>query len=424
MTFSTAISGINAANADLGVISNNIANASTTGFKSSRAEFADVYASSLLGAGANAIGKGVSLASVTQEFAQGNITFTNNSLDLAINGAGFFSLSVDGAIEYSRAGSFQVDREGFLVTNQGARLQGFQVDSLGDITGQLGDLQIDRSLIDPNETSIVELTTNLDSREVSPGTGFAAGGPYDAFAAPPTAPNPIDFNSTTSTTIYDSLGNPHVLSLYYVKTATSNEWEVYSLIDGQSQNAGAPVLLEFTSDGQFDPVSATDIAITGWVPIDGAGVPNGAATQDFNIDLVQTTQFGADFAVSSVIQDGFSAGQLRGLEIDETGVAFARYTNGESRALGQVALASFNNQNGLQPIGDTNWVETFASGSPNVGEPGTSGLGAIQSAALEDSNVEITQALVDLIIAQRNFQANAQVIQSNDAITQTVINLR
>jgi flagellar hook protein FlgE len=146
--------------------------------------------------------------------------------------------------------------------------------------------------------------------------------------------------------------------------------------------------------------------------------------QDFTVDLQQTTQFGTEFAVSSVIQDGFAAGQLRGLEIDESGVAFARYTNGESRALGQIALASFNNQNGLQPVGDTNWVETFSSGSPNVSEPGTSGLGVVQSAALEDSNVEITQELVDLIVAQRNFQANAQVIQSEDAITQTVINLR
>lgn len=424
MSFTTAISGINAATADLGVISNNIANASTTGFKTSRAEFADVYAASLLGAGSNAIGKGVSLASVTQEFSQGNISFTNNSLDLAINGNGFFTLSVGGAVEYTRAGNFQVDSDGYLVTNQGARLQAFQVDTVGDITGELGDLRIDRSLIDPNDTSSVEFTTNLDSREVSPGTGFATSGPYDAFASPATTPNPVDFNSTTSTTIYDSLGNPHVLSLYYVKTAVSNEWEVYSLIDGQTQNGGTPVTLEFTSDGQFDPASATDIDITGWVPVDASGVANGAATQDFNIDLVQTTQFGADFAVSSIIQDGYSAGQLRGLEIDETGVAFARYTNGESRALGQIALASFNNQNGLQPIGDTNWVETFSSGSPNVGEPGTSGLGAIQSAALEESNVEITQALVDLIIAQRNFQANAQVIQSNDAITQTVINLR
>lgn len=425
MSFSTAISGINAATADLGVISNNIANASTTGFKSSRAEFADVYATSLLGAGSNAIGKGVSLSSVTQEFGQGNVSFTNNSLDLAINGGGFFQLSQDGAIEYTRAGNFQVDREGYLVSSQNARLQGFQVnENTGDVTGQLGDIRIDTALIDPNATASVEFTSNLDSRDVSPGTGFATGGPYDAFGAPPSSPNPADYNATTSTTIYDSLGNPHVLSLYYVKTATGNEWEVYSLIDGQSQNAGAAVTLEFTSNGQFDPASATDVAIAGWTPVDSNGTANGAAAQALTVDLQATTQFGTPFAVSSVVQDGFSAGQLRGLEIDETGVAFARYTNGESRALGQIALASFNNQNGLQPVGDTNWVETFASGAPNVGEPGTSGLGAVQSAALEDSNVEITAELVALIVAQRNFQANAQVIQSNDAITQTIINLR
>ncbi|MEM6300747.1 MAG: flagellar hook protein FlgE [Cyanobacteria bacterium P01_F01_bin.33] len=424
MTFSTAISGINAANSDLGVISNNIANASTTGFKASRAEFADVYASSLLGAGGNAIGLGVTLANVTQEFGQGNINFTNNSLDLAINGGGFFQLSNDGALEYTRAGAFQVDNEGFVVSNQGLRLQAFQVDPNGDITGQVGDLQIDTSLLDPNPSGTVSLTSNLDSREVTLGTGFATNGPYDAFAVPPTIPNPADFNATTSTTIFDSLGNPHVLSLYYVKTATANTWEVYSLIDGQSQNGGAPETLTFTSNGQFDPGSATSVTIAGYAPVDAIGNANGAAAQTFEVDLTSTTQFGTPFAVSSIIQDGFAAGQLRGLEIDESGVTFARYTNGESRALGQIALAGFNNQNGLQPLGDTNWVETFSSGPPNVSEAGTSGLGAIQSAALEDSNVEITEQLVDLIIAQRNFQANAQVIQAADATTQTVINLR
>ncbi|MFK7828971.1 MAG: flagellar hook protein FlgE [Congregibacter sp.] len=424
MTFSTAISGINAANSELGVISNNIANASTTGFKTSRAEFADVYAGSLLGAGSNAVGLGVTLAGVAQEFGQGNINFTNNSLDLAINGGGFFQLSRDGALEYTRSGSFQVDREGFIVSNQGLKLQGFQVDRGGDVTGQIGDVRIDTSLIDPRQTSNVEFTTNLDSRDIDLGTGFADNGPYDSFAIPATAPSPSDFNATTSTTLYDSLGNQHVLSLYYVKTDTPNTWEVYSLIDGQSQNGGAPTQLEFTSNGQFDPASATVMDIVGWVPVDAAGAVNGSATQDMAVDVSATTQFGTPFAVSSIVQDGFAAGQLRGLEIDESGIAFARYTNGESRALGQVALANFNNQNGLQAIGDTNWVETFASGSPNVGQPGTSGLGVVQSAALEDSNVEITEQLVDLIIAQRNFQANAQVIQSADAITQTVINLR
>ncbi len=421
MAFDTAISGINAATADLNVISNNIANASTVGFKTSRAEFADVFATSLLGAGGNAIGKGVTLAAVTQEFGQGNISFTNNALDLAISGGGFFQLSVDGALQYTRAGNFQVDREGFLVSNSGYRLQGFQVNGVGDVTGQLGDIRIDTSLLDPNPTGLVDLTSNLDSREVPPTVPF--GGPFDAFAATPTAPDPSSFNATTSTTVYDGLGNPHVLSLYFVKTATPNEWEVHSLIDGVTTSG--PDTLTFQSNGQFDPLTLpVEISITGWQPLNAAGTGTGAGTQDLTLSLSDTTQFGTAFAVSSIVQDGFGAGQLRGLEIDSSGIAFARFTNGESRALAQIALANFNNPNGLQPIGDTNWVETFASGSANVGAPGTSGLGVVQSAALEESNVEITAQLVDLIVAQRNFQANAQVIQAEDAVTQTVINLR
>ena len=421
MAFDTAISGINAASADLNVISNNIANASTVGYKTSRAEFADVFATSLLGAGGNAIGKGVSLSAVTQEFGQGNISFTDNALDLAISGGGFFQLSVDGALQYTRAGNFKVDREGFVVSNAGSRVQGFQVNAVGDVTGQLGDIQIDTSLLDPNPTGLVDLTSNLDSREVQPTVPF--GGPYDAFALPPTSPDPSSFNATTSTTVYDGLGNPHVLSLYFVKTATPNQWEVHSLVDGVTTSG--PDTLTFQSNGQFDPLTLpVEVNITGWQPLNAAGVGTGADPQDITVSLSDTTQFGTPFAVSSVIQDGFAAGQLRGLEIDSTGIAFARFTNGESRALAQIALANFNNPNGLQPIGDTNWVETFASGPSNVGAPGTSGLGVIQSAALEESNVEITAQLVDLIIAQRNFQANAQVIQAEDAVTQTVINLR
>lgn len=421
MAFDTAISGVNAATADLNVISNNIANASTTGFKSSRAEFADVYATSLLGAGTNAIGKGVRLADVTQEFGQGDISFTNNSLDLAINGNGFFQVTEDGAAQYTRAGAFQINNQGLIVTNQGSRLQGFQVNNQGDVTGQLGDIRVDTSLIDPNATALVDFTPNLDSRDSPPVTPF--GGPFDAFAVPPTSPDPESFNATTSTTIYDGLGNPHELSLYFVKTATENEWEVHSLVDGVT--VAGPDTLTFQSNGQFDPATLpVEVNITGWQPLNADGLPTGADPQDVTVSLNDATQFGAEFAVSSVSQDGFSAGQLRGLEIDESGIAFARFTNGESRALAQIALANFNNSNGLQPIGDTNWVETFASGPANVAAPGTSGLGLVQSAALEESNVEITAQLVELIVAQRNFQANAQVIQSEDAITQTVINLR
>ncbi|MFT4518784.1 MAG: flagellar hook protein FlgE [Halioglobus sp.] len=421
MAFDTAVSGINAATADLGVIGNNIANSSTTGFKASRAEFSDVYATSLLGAGGNAIGKGVSLAGVTQEFTQGNISFTNNALDLAINGNGFFLLSDDGASLYTRAGNFQVDREGFLVTNQGHKLQAFEVGPTGEANGQAGDLQLDTSLVDPNKTALVELTANLDSREVTPTVPF--GGPFDAFAPVPTSPDPDSYNATTTVTVYDEQGNAHSMSSYFVKTANPNEWDVHTLIDGVTTSG--PDTISFQSNGKFDPASLPiDISVTGWNPLNDVGATTGASAQDFTISMSQFTQFGAEFAVSSAVQDGYTTGQLFGLEIDDSGVVFARYTNGQARALGQIAIAGFANPNGLQPLGDTSWAETFSSGAATLGAPGSSGLGVLQSGALEGSNVDITAQLVNMIVAQRNFQANAQVIQTEDTITQTVINLR
>lgn len=421
MAFETAVSGINAATADLGVIGNNIANSSTTGFKNSRAEFADVYATSLLGAGSNAIGKGVSLSAVTQEFTQGNISFTNNALDLAINGNGFFLLSDDGAALYTRAGNFQVDREGFLVTNQNHRLQAFQVDDDGNANGEPGDLRLETAREEANPTGSVDLTANLDSRAITPAVPF--GGPFDAFASPPTSPDPNSFNSTTAVTVFDGLGNSHVMNLFYVKTATPNEWEVHSMIDGVTTSG--PDTLAFQSNGKLDPLSLpVEFNVTGWAPLKDDGTGTGADPQDFAINMSTFTQFGADFAVSTSLQDGFTSGQLLGLEIDDTGVVFARYTNGQARGLGQIVVAGFSNPNGLQPLGDTNWAETFSSGGATLGEPGNAGLGVLQSGALEGSNVDITQQLVNMIVAQRNFQANAQVIQTEDTVTQTIINLR
>lgn len=421
MAFDTAVSGIKAATADLGVIGNNIANSSTNGFKTSRAEFSDVYATSLLGAGGNVIGRGVALASVTQEFTQGNISFTNNALDLAVSGNGFFILSDEGSPVYTRSGTFQVDREGFIVNNEGLALQAFQVDTFGEITGQIGDVQLDTSLIDPNPSGTVNVTSNLDSREVPPLLPF--GGPYDAFASPPTSPDSDSYNATSSTTVYDGLGNSHVLSMFFVKTAVANEWEAHTLVDGVTTSG--PDTLTFQSNGLFDPATLpVDLNITGWAPLNESGLPSGAAAQNFVVSLSDSTQFGSEFAVSTITQDGYSTGQLSGVDIDDSGVVFARFTNGQARALGQIALGNFANPNGLQPQGDTSWSETFASGAATIGEPGTGGLGVVQSGALEDSNVEITEQLVNMIVAQRNFQANAQVIQTEDTVTQTVINLR
>ncbi|MCB1671542.1 MAG: flagellar hook protein FlgE [Gammaproteobacteria bacterium] len=422
MSFDTAISGIKAASTNLGIIGNNIANAGTTGFKSSRGEFADLFATSKLGTGSNAIGKGVQVKSVNQSFTQGNITFTDNVLDMAISGTGFFVLSDDGAQVYSRAGNFQVDREGYVGNSSGHRLMVFNTNTDGDTSGGISELKIDTSQIQPNATGNVEFTANLDSREVLPAVAWPGAG-FDAFALPPTAPDADMFNASTAATIYDSLGNAHTLSLYFSRTATGNEWEIHTLIDGVSQSG--PDVLQFTDTGLIDSASLPfELNISGWTPLDSTGAANGAATQDFIIDLSHLTQYGDFFSVSDIQQDGYATGQLTGVEVGDTGIVFARFSNGKSRALGQVALADFSNASGLQPIGNNVWSETFASGQPILGAPGAGGLGLVQSGALEESNVEITQELVNMIVAQRNFQANAKVIQTQDAVNQTVINLR
>ena len=410
MAFSTAISGIKAAQANLDVISNNIANASTVGFKASRAQFAEIYASSVSG-GSNA-GQGVELTEIRADFSQGSLDFTGNGLDLAISGNGFFIVSNGGASEYTRAGSFLVDRDGFLTNESGNRLQGYQGNTDGVITGELGDLFIDTTLVDPKVTSKVAITSNLDAREAAPAT------------TPFAATDPTSYNSTTSTTIYDSLGNSHVLQLYYVKTATANTWDVYTSVDGGTPPAATQI--SFDPDGTLADASANSIAITTPAAelLSATGVATGAADLTYTVDILATTQLGSDFSVNSAIQDGYGAGQLISFEFDDSGTAFARYTNGQSRAIGQVALASFRNNNGLQPVGGSNYVESFGSGSPNIGVPGNSGRGDIQASAVEQANVDITQELVNLIVAQRNFQANAQVISTEDQATQAVINLR
>ena len=422
MSFNTAVSGIKASGTSLEIIGNNIANAGTTGFKSARGEFSDVFATSLLGSAANAVGKGVAVAGVNQAFTQGNITSTNNVLDMAINGGGFFVLDDSGANVYSRAGNFQVDRTGFVVNPEGYRLQVFNTTTAGVPTSGLKDLKIDSSLIQPAATATVEISANLDSRSLVPATAWPGAG-FDAFASPPTAPTSDMYNASTAVTIYDSLGNSHVQSVYFVKTAVANEWDVYTLIDGVSESG--PDTITFDSSGQIPSASLPfQINIAGYTPRDASGAVTGAAAQTFDVDLSVLSQFGSDFSVTNINQDGFSTGQLSGVEVGDAGVVYARFTNGQSRALGQVALSTFSNSTGLQPLGGSVWGETFASGQPILGSPGTSGLGTVQSGALEDSNVEVSQELVNMIVAQRNFQANAKVNQTEDTITQTVINLR
>ena len=425
MAFEIAVSGINAASSDLEVIGNNVANVGTTGFKSSRAEFGDLFAATTFTT-TNQAGSGAHLIQISQSMAQGNVVFTDNPLDMAIDGAGFFRMSDDGAISYSRAGSFHTDKEGYIVNAAGYRLTGFTADANGNVTGQLGDLQIDTSNIIPSATGSIEAGLNLDSRDVPPSLAWndpANNGGTFAFGDP--APDPLAYNNSTSLTIYDSLGNPHTLSMYFVKGAATNTWDVHTLVDGVTAGATPADTLTFQDNGIIDPAGVLVVNVPNWDPLDANGNPNGATTpQALDIDVSDTAQFGSSFAVHGLIQDGYTTGRLSGVDIDTLGNLFARYTNGQTKALGQVALANFTNLQGLVPVGDASWVETFASGQPLVGEPGTSSLGVVQAGALEESNVNLTEELVNLIIAQRNFQANAKTIETLDAVTQTIINIR
>lgn len=631
MAFNTGLSGLRAASVDLDVTGNNIANASTVGFKGSKAQFGDLYASGFLSAGTNPIGDGVRVQDVKQSFGQGNISFTDSGLDMAISGDGFFILNNGGEIRYSRAGQFGIDKEGFVTNNQNMRVQGYTADEDGNLSGIRGDLQIATDNLSPRRTTNLDTDLNLDSREsvletrvrdIGPlavtslqgdsfSVQYADGSPDVNVAIDPAATarqaaatindvrglsasatttatengitdssiasanatgsftfsldingaplaldtnninslqdlvdsinnsseaaisasavddgtgtnvlrvihnqgetldysfgdgttttdpapvlgdvnvtadrvvasvsdpadgtfetafngspiritnefNPLDqrtYNHATSTTIYDSLGNSHELTQFFVKNPSPgngvgvSEWSVYAQIDGEFVGGSdvTPYTARFDQDGALQSINGDpsgEILIDDWIPKDEVGQPNGAdgppapgetvvtpipeppTTSAFVINLSGTTQYGAAFGVNDQQQNGYTTGRLSGLDVSDQGVLFARYTNGQSQALGQVALASFNNTNGLSPVGDTSWVETFESGQPIIGAPDTGTLGAIKASSVEESNVDLSAELVNLIIAQRNYQANAKTIETSDAVTQTIINLR
>ncbi len=407
MSFQQGLSGLNAAARNLDVIGNNVANANTVGFKQGRAEFADLYANTLASAGRATVGLGVTTTAVTQQFSQGNITTTNSPLDMAINGGGMFRVSNNGSIAYTRNGQFQIDKNGFVVTGTGAHVSGFPVDATGRLTtGAPADLQISASDIAPKPTSQMSMVMNLDSRKTAPTGAFNA---TDAST----------YTSATSVNVYDSQGNSHALSTYLVKTATANQWDVYATLDGTQVGAGTIGQLKFNTDGSLDTTASA-------VPFNVALTATNGATfpAALPIDFTGTTQFGSAFGVNAATQDGYAAGKLTGLAVDESGVITGRYSNGQSQIQGQIALVTFANMQGLSPMGGNQWVETSASGSPLVGAPGSSNLGMLQSGAIEESNVDLTAELVNMITAQRNYQANAQTIKTQDQVLQTLVNLR
>ncbi|MCK7548239.1 flagellar hook protein FlgE [Marinobacter koreensis] len=642
MAFNTGLSGLRAASVDLDVTGNNIANASTVGFKGSRVQFGDLYASGFLSGGTNPIGDGVRVQDVQQKFGQGNISFTDNGLDMAISGDGFFMLNNNGEVRYSRAGQFSIDKEGYIVNNQNMKVQGYTADEDGNLSGIRGDLQIATDNLAPRRTTNLQTDVNLDSRESvlekrvrdigpidlagiegekfsfqyadgtpdypveipvggdaqgaalkidgapgvsatasttalldgslndafiqgasdfkftikigstplnidtsqvnslsdlaqaitdSPDNSVSASPIFDDYDGDPNTPdtarlriiqndgktlnieygdttatadpqspfegvvnittdrtvigvdttddtvspsksvkaefegspiritnafNPIDqrtYNHATSTTIYDSLGNSHELTQFYVKDPSpgngvgQSQWSIYMQIDGElvAGTDTQPYTALFDQDGQLESVNGDpngEIIVTDWIPKDATGAPNGAdgppsdpssvvspipeppTTSAFVVDLGNTTQYGAAFGVNDQQQNGYTTGRLSGLDVSDQGVIFARYTNGQSQSLGQVALAAFNNTDGLSPVGDTTWVETFESGQPIIGAADTGTLGSIKASSVEESNVDLSAELVNLIIAQRNYQANAKTIETSDAVTQTIINLR
>ncbi|WP_018169960.1 flagellar hook protein FlgE [Thioalkalivibrio sp. ALMg9] len=408
MPFNIGLSGLNAAQADLQTTGNNVSNSGTTGFKRSRAEFGDVFAQSFGGISQTAIGSGTRLQAVTQQFSQGRTEFTENGLDLAINGEGFFVLNDQGSTAYTRAGEFQVNRDGFLVNNQGQQLQGYppQDPNTADPnfnTGQLEDIRLQTGAAPPNATTSVEALLNLRSDAEPP--------PEEPF----NLNEPDTYNFSTSLTLYDSLGTARDASIYFVKGEEVGQWAAHVAVDGVADDT--PYELTFDGSGSIESVDRIPPEV--FVEFD-----NGANPLEFEIDFGGTTQYGGDFAVNDLNQDGFASGRLTGVDIDDSGVVFARFTNGQSTVLGQVAMANFTNPQGLEQLGNNNWAETFAAGEPVFAAPGTGNLGTIQSGALEASNVDIAQELVNLITAQRNFQANAQTISTADQVTQTIINIR
>ena len=390
------ISGLNAANSNLNVISNNIANASTIGYKAKGVQFADVYS-------AAGQGGGVYASKISTDHAQGAINYTTSGTDLAINGGGFFmTQDANGQSYYTRAGNFNVDQNGFIVNAQGQQLQGFAVDSNGNpINGTLNGIQIDRGDQAARATTNTSLTANLDSRAEVIDEEIA----FDP-------KNPESYNFTTSTTVYDAQGTPKTVSAYYVKT-DDNEWEVH-YYEGDEALMDEPIMLEFDTDGSLLSPNPAEIDIN--VPGTGGGDVN------FTMDISGLTQFGTNSSVSATSQDGHPPGSFNGIQIADDGSVFATYSNGETRLQGVVALATFPNDGGLVDAGNTSWTASPESGDPLIGEPGTGGAGLLMSGALEMSNVDMTSELVNMVVSQSNYQANAKSISTSNQMTQVLMN--
>ena len=399
----SAVSGLNTYGNAMSVIGNNIANVGTAGFKSSRASFADLVSASL-GGGTSAaqVGLGVFLNDIQTSFTQGSLSNTGNTLDLAIDGTGFFELHDNaGAVSYSRAGNFEVNSIGEVVDPSGRFLQGYQASTTGVILGTVGNITLSTATIAPQATSTADVEANLNAAATVPAAAFDV---TDA----------TTYNFSNGITIYDSLGAQHQLRLYYVKTATANTWDLHSQIDGGATTVRTDLV--FNSSGVLTSGGAQTFSL----PITG-----GAATpQSVAMDFSAITQYGSPSNLTDQTQDGFSSGSFQGLSIDPGGRVVAQFTNGQTRTLAQVVLSRFTNPNGLARSGANAYSETVDSGAPLAGAPTNNGLGRILSQTIEQSNVDLGKEFVDMIITQRAFQANSRAITTSDEMLQELVNLK
>lgn len=400
MGFQHGLSGLKAASAKLDVTGNNIANAGTVGFKQSQAQFADVYANAL-GGGRNQIGIGTQLAAVAQEFTQGNVTSSNNPLDVAITGNGFFRMDNNGSISFTRNGQFHLDKDGFLVNASNYNVTGFGADASGQIIPNIPvNLRLPTADMTPKPTTSFMTGVNLDAR------------------VDHTDPDNRTFS--TSGEVFDSFGNSHILSLSFQKTAAS-AWDVLATVEGVTSAGGGAVTLS-ASTLNFDSSGIMDSSIAPF-KVDVNFDDTSIQPLQFSLDLTRSTQFGSKFGVNAMNQDGFASGRLAGYSISDDGQIRASYSNNVTRTVGQLVLAGFSNPNGLKPLGSNQWGETAESGLPLVGTPETGVLGSLQSSAVEEANVDLTSELVSLIMTQRVYQANAKTIQTQDAVMQSIMNI-
>ena len=420
-SFNIGVSGLAATGSGMSVIGDNIANAGTTGFKQSRAEFQDVLASSLKGIdGGDQIGAGVKLAHIKPNFTQGNITRTDNITDIAVNGNGFFEIEAPFGKGYSRDGSFHFNKEGVLVNSDEYAVVGFTADEDGKITNKRAPIKLGNTTVPARATEQVSLDLNLDSRGIQ--KQFNIEDPEKT----------SNFNS--SMTVFDSIGTARVITVYFNKEADNN-WSYHAAVDGADAaggTAGVPVEMAtgkmiFDGKGYLKEEQEGNNAFNfnnGAAPGQKIAFNFGKSITEGGTGLAASTQFGSESAISRHTQDGASAATLTSLSFDDSGVLTAVYNNGESSSIAQIGIAKFENNEGLFKVGKNMFKESRKSGQGALGKPGDAGRGQVLSKSLELSNVDIAQEFVGLMTAQRNFQANAKTITTADQMLQEVLNIK